>query len=130
MTEDRFSFVIPRRAVFRVIVPKGESGFVRIVRVQRAFQRNGYATKLFAFATRYVDEVLELDIKVQSRVAQRIACRMGYRRVGPSKRFFSCDLWASTVSVASFPWPRLELVSNRTYRRKTGRTEVIYLKDV
>lgn len=127
--ENRFSLLIQGRANSRIIKPGGQPGYFRSLYVEPSHRRKGYGLELMKFAIQYTGEFLEMDIRRQSKVAQRNAARLGYRKIGPSERFIECELWRHPDPRSELPRSRLHLLKRVRYRRADGRTDVLYLSN-
>ena len=128
MTERRITLVVPHRAVSRVVVPEGDTGFFQSLYVHPRHRRRGYCLELMKFAISYTREFLEMDIKKRTaEAAQRNAARLGYVKLGQSERWVNCELWRFQGSRSKLPAGRLRLLRKVTYERKSGVSEVLYL---
>ena len=128
MKENRITFLIPRRARVQIIRPAEGSGYFHSIEVKPRFRRQGYGLELMKFALHYTKEFLELDILCQSKVMQRNARRLGYRKTGQrSKRYVGCKLWRHNRHHVCLPSSQLRLLRTIQYKRIDGQTEVVYL---
>ena len=125
--ERRITLLIPGRARCCFIVHGRGMGHFEWMYVDPRYRRNGYCFELLKFAIRYASLFLEMDIRHQSKIPQRHAKRLGYSRVGESKRFIGCALWRHKGPKRRFPSSRLRLRNRVLYNGARWKTEVLYL---
>jgi RimJ/RimL family protein N-acetyltransferase len=124
----RITIYIPKRAISQVIKPEGGRGYFRSMYVYPRHRQRGYCLEIMKFAIRYAKEFLEMDILRTAEAAQRNAVRLGYAKVGLSKRWDDCELWLFKERRPRLPNSKLRLLAKVTHERKGGVTEVLYLK--
>lgn len=120
---------MPGRAASRIVVPDGETGHFEYMYVEKPYRRKGYCFELLKFAIEYTSGYLEMDICHQSKIPQRHAKRLGYRKIGGSQRFVGCSLWRHEGSRNHFPKSRSGIRRKVKYKGKGWRTEVLYLRE-
>jgi hypothetical protein len=126
--EKRTTFLVSRRAICQVIQPSNEPGFFHELRIQPKFRRRGYGLELLKFALQFTGEFLEMDIRYQSKVAQRLASRLKYQRVEKSVRYRGCDLWRYFGEDRTLPSSALVAQRVTSYDMARGQTLVVYLR--
>jgi GNAT superfamily N-acetyltransferase len=124
---DRFTLLIQGRARCQLIKAKGEPGYFHSIRVEPRYRRRGFGLELIKFALQYTREFLEMDIRYQSKVAQRHAARLGYRKIGTSERYAGCELWRHYNQKSKLPTSKLQLLKAMRFKRTDGKTVVLYL---
>jgi|ERR1041384_5129550 ribosomal protein S18 acetylase RimI-like enzyme len=126
--ENRFTLVIPGRALCQVVKPANKPGYFQWLSVEPRYRRQGYCLELMKFAINYSRESLEMDILRSAKSCQRNAARLGYRKTGDSSnRFYRCELWRYFGSPSKRYRSRLKLLKTIRYERCDGTTRVLYL---
>ena len=121
------TLVVQKRAYARIL--RGASAtYIDDIYVNRRYRRRGYASQLLQFAMRQFPEPIELDIRHQSKVLQRIATRFGYEKREPSLRYPGCVRWVPTDACQRTPEPSLAVSGHREYTSDVGTTIVLYLR--
>ena len=129
MKGTRFVLVLPGKAVACLVRDAEGVLYWDYVRVRERCRRSGIGTELVKLAAAYLRRWPLLDIRCQSKVAQRIAARLGYRRIGRSQRYLSCDLWVRDSQSKDLPSSRLMIINIVPYQGMHWRTEVLYLRE-
>lgn len=125
--ERRFIFVLARRAIGRIIKDSAGVLYWDHMFVVKSHRRSGLGTEIIKFAASHLAEWPALDIRHQSKVAQRIAVSLGYNKIGKSDRYLGCELWIQQRRMGNFPASGLRIISTVSYYGKKRRTEVHYL---
>lgn len=128
MLTRQVSLIVPRKAFARLIQRAEGVVFFDDLYVAPRFRRRGYASELILFALEYLDTFPEMDIRHSSRAVQRIARRLGYKKLGPSNRYAGCALWIPGRGPAKVPQSRFAPANCVDYKRVDGVTQVLYLR--
>lgn len=96
--------------------------------VREGYRRKGIATALFRFAISHFGRYPELDIRWQSRVAQRIALKHGYRQVGKSERYSHCNTWRHPNEDRIEMESILTIIGQRLHEGGDRHTTIYYLE--
>ena len=102
--------------------------FFDYMAVDRRHRKNGICTEFVKFSAQHFSLWPELDIRVQSKVAQRVAIKLGYKKIGRSERYLGCELWVRENSDALLPDSFLEIKTEKTFGRDGHLTTVLYLR--
>jgi hypothetical protein len=126
----RLTFIVPGKALARLIQEPNGLVFFDYMSVLRKHRKNGICTEFIRFTAAYCGRWPELDIRYQSKVAQRVATYLGYRKIGRSERYRGCALWAigKKDKNPQLPSTRMEVRARRLFRKKDDTTEVLYLQ--
>jgi hypothetical protein len=124
----RVTLVLPGKAVAKLIQESEEQIYFDYMAVTRLDRRTGICTEFVKFTADRFKKWPELDIRHQSRVAQRVAKNLGYTKVGRSLRYLACELWLKEEPRSELPQSRLRVKSRVAYRNGGRLTEVLYLQ--
>jgi hypothetical protein len=125
--ENKYTFVLPGKAVARLVQESSGLVYFDHMEVFRSYRKNGICTEFVRFAIEYFKRWPELDIRHQSKVAQRVAKAMGYRKAKRSERYHACELWLASRPAAELPQSRLFLKRAVTFKAADRSTVVLYL---
>lgn len=125
--ERRHVLVFKGRAFARVIEKSLEETYFDAMYVKEPHRRRGIATQLLQFSITHLGRFPELDIRRQSLVAQRIAKKTGYNRMGESERYKHCDTWKHPINGDLPNSSDFQIQSQKTYQSMNRLTVVYYL---
>jgi hypothetical protein len=119
--------VLPGRAVARLIQESSDVIYFHYMAVRRPYRKTGICTEFVKLTASYFGRWPELDIRHQSKVAQRVARNLGYFKVGLSQRYIACELWVKAAPKRELPQSILRIKSQTTYESPRQATIVLYL---
>lgn len=127
MLKRKYTFVLPGKAIARLVHESSGLVYFDYMRVTKAYRKNGICTEFVRFAAEYFRRWPELDIRYQSTVAQRVATNLGYDKVKRSDRYKGCGLWLAAKPNNQLPQSRLVIKRSTAFVAKDHLTEVLYL---
>ncbi len=124
----RVTLIIPRQAWATMLLPSGEAAFISNMYIEPRARRLGYCSDFVRAFVNQTRAFPELDILRSSVGGQRCAVNLGYRRIGPSQRYYGCDLWRLPRGRRRFKRGTLEIARVVTYKTaRNTKTKVLYL---
>jgi GNAT superfamily N-acetyltransferase len=122
------ALVVPRVAYARIQRDAGTpTYYFDSLFVREPFRRRGIGTRLLLHGIYLAGCYPELDIRKTSYVAQRIAMKAGFLKVGDSMRYIGCSLWQN-LSECKLDTAQFDAATLKRYENCTKISHVYYLR--